>query len=279
MAGAEVDPESDPPDSTVFTRRPDSDPMSDPDRSYTAEHARLYDALTATGDREDAPFYLDRARETEGWVLELACGTGRIYLDLLEAGIDADGFDRSADALAVLRERAAERGIEPSVWQADMADFAVDRAYDLAICPFNALQHLRTVEDQLAALRSVHDALAPGGTFAFDVFVPGFDVICETYGEWETKTVEHRGERYQVRNRPRIVDEVEQQLAVEVEGFGPGGEEVFAVEHQLKMLPKREMELLARLSPFEDWTVTGDFSGEPIEDGDSVQVWRMEKKS
>ncbi|MFB6296573.1 MAG: class I SAM-dependent methyltransferase [Halobacteriales archaeon] len=251
--------------------------MSDPEESYTGEHARLYDALTATGDREDVSFYLERAREAEGPVLELACGTGRIYLDLLEAGVDVDGFDHSADALGVLRERAADRGVEPAVWQGDMAEFSVDRAYDLAICPFNALQHLRTVDDQLSALRSVHDALGPGGRFVFDVFVPGFDVICESYGEWEARTVAYRGEPHEVRSRSRIVDEVEQQFAVEVEGYGPGGEQVFAVEHRLKMLPKREVELLARLSPFEDWTVTGDFGEEPIEDGDSVQVWTLRK--
>lgn len=251
--------------------------MSDPDRGYTAGHARLYDALTATGDRDDSPFYLDLAREVEGPVLELACGTGRIYLDLLEAGIDADGFDRSPDALAVLQERAAERGLDPTVWQADMIDFAVDREFDLVICPFNALQHLLEVEDQLAALRSIHLALAPGGKFVFDVFVPGFDVICESYGEWETKTVEYRGREYEVRNRARITDEVAQQFAVEVEGIGRDGGQVLRVEHQLKMLPKREVELLARLSPFEEWTITGDFSDEPIRDGDSVQVWSLSK--
>lgn len=251
--------------------------MSDTDRGYTAEHARFYDALTATGDREDVEFYLDRARDVAGPVLELACGTGRIYLDLLDAGVDADGFDRSADALAVLHERAAERGVEPAVWQADMADFAAGRAYDLAVCPFNAFQHLLSVENQLSALRCVHDALATGGSFVFDVFVPGFDVIRETYGEWETRTVAYRGESHEVRNRARIVDEVEQEFAVEVEGYDPEGKQAFAVEHRLKMLPKREVELLARLSPFEEWRVTGDFSGEPIEDGDSVQVWTLVK--
>jgi hypothetical protein len=41
------------------------------------------------------------------------------------------------------------------------------------------------------------------------------------------------------------------------------------------MLPRHEVELLARLSPFEEWNVTGDFSGEPLEDGHSTQTWTL----
>lgn len=251
--------------------------MDDPDRGYTGEHVAFYDALTATGDREDVPFYVERASGADGPVLELACGTGRIYLELLAAGVDADGFDRSADALGVLRERADERGLEPSVWRADMAGFAADRAYDLVICPFNALQHLLAVEDQLAALRRAHAALAPGGRFVFDVFVPSFRTICESYGTWEAETVEHRGETYTVRSRSRITDEVAQAFAVEIEAEDAGSERVFAVEHDLKLLPKREVELLARLSPFDGWTATGDFTDEPVADGHDTQVWTLEK--
>jgi len=251
--------------------------MGETDRSYTGTHAAFYEALTGANARGDVPFYVETARETEGPVLELACGTGRVYLDLLAAGVDADGFDRSADTLRELRRSAAERGLDPSVWQADMTTFAVDRAYDLVICPFNTLQHLLTTEEQLAALRRVHDALAPGGRFVFDVFVPDFELICETYGEWQEGVVEYRGETYRTRSRTRIIDEVDQEFTFEVEASAPGGEQVFAVEHHLTMLPRHEVELLARLSPFEDWQVGGEFSDEPIEDGDSSQAWTLWK--
>jgi ubiquinone/menaquinone biosynthesis C-methylase UbiE len=38
-------------------------------------------------------FYLGLAREAKGPVLEIACGTGRILLPVLQAGVDADGMD------------------------------------------------------------------------------------------------------------------------------------------------------------------------------------------
>ena len=94
--------------------------MARPDHSYSKEHAEFYDARIGATEREDESFYIERAQEEDGPVLELACGTGRIYLELLSAGIDADGFDLSADALAVLRESASEADLEPSVWQANI---------------------------------------------------------------------------------------------------------------------------------------------------------------
>ena len=81
-------------------------------------------------------------------MLELACGTERVYLELLAAGVDADGFDRAVTTLRELRRSAADRGLDPSVWRADITVFAVDRAYDPAICPFNAFQHLLTIEER-----------------------------------------------------------------------------------------------------------------------------------
>jgi SAM-dependent methyltransferase len=251
--------------------------MDDPDHGYRGERVAFYDVQVGDAEMGDVDFYRDRALNAAGPALELACGTGRVYLELLRAGVDADGIDVSADALAALREKAADADLDPSVWQADMTEFDVDREYALAYCPFNAIQHLRTVEAQTSALRRIHDALAPGGEFVFDVFVPGFDVICKEYGEWQTDTVEFRGDPHDFRTRTRIVDEVEQEIVVENELYDGDGERVFAEDHRLKLLPKREVELLARRSPFDEWHVAGGFDGTPIEDGDSTQVWTLRK--
>lgn len=251
--------------------------MSDQDPGYPAAWAPFYAAHMDEIERSDVTHYVEEARAAEGPVLEMACGTGRIYLELLDAGVDADGFDASSGALSVLLERAAAEGLDPSVWRADMRSFGAGRQYDLVVCPFNALQHLHGIDDQLAAFGAVHDALAPGGRFVFDVFVPDFEVICGTYGEWETATVERRGETYEHRSRSRFVDEVAQLVAVELEAVAPDGDVVAATSHEIKLLPKREVELLVRSSPFDDWAVTGDFTGEPLADGHSIQVWELRR--
>ncbi|SFR98380.1 Methyltransferase domain-containing protein [Halomicrobium zhouii] len=246
------------------------------DTGYRGDAARLYDRQVSVSDRDDAGFYRERAKSVDGPALELACGTGRVYLELLRAGVDVDGIDLSSDVLDVLREKVDDEGLEPSVWQADMTEFTVDREYDLIYCPFNSVQHLRTADDQLGALESVYDALAPGGQFVFDVFVPSFDLVCEEYGEWQSEDVEFDGEPHTFRTRTQITDEVEQWFSVENE-LHRDEELVFEERLQLTFLPKRELELLARISPFDSWDVAGGFDGEPIEDGDTTQVWTMEK--
>lgn len=228
--------------------------------------AERYDRQYAEAERGDAVFYRDLAESIDGSTLELACGTGRVHLELL----DADWLDR-------LREKADERGLEPSVWLADMLEFEVDRAYDLVICPFNTVQHATTVEDQRQLLEIVHDALAPGGRFVFDTFVPAFDVICETYGEWREQAIEYGGRTYTLRSRSRVVDQVEQQFAVENVTESPDGEVVHEASHRLSMLPKQQVELLARDSPFAAWSVEAGFDGGELTDDETVQVWTLEK--
>lgn len=242
-----------------------------------SEHARVYDRRMAGTERGDVAYYRERAEAVDGPVLELACGTGRVYLELLAAGVDIDGVDVAGPALSVLREKAAERGLDPSVRQGDMTALSVDRSYDLVTCPFNALQHAETVDDLLSVFESVYDALAPGGQFVFDVFLPSFEVICEGYGEWTTEAVTYRGEPHEFRERTTVVDEAEQLIRVENELRDTDGETVFSVEHRLSMLPKRTVELLARESPFDEWHATGNFGDDPLSHGDTVQVWTLER--
>jgi SAM-dependent methyltransferase len=233
--------------------------------------------LHVQAGREDIDFYVTKAEAVDGPVLELGCGTGRVYLAMLEARIDADGLDLSGAALDVLRENADEEGLEPSVWQGNMTDFAVEREYGLVICPFNTFQRLLTHEGHRSTFECVYDALAPGGKFIFDVFVPSFEFICNEYEVWHEQPVDFRGEEYTHRNRARVVDEIRQDVLIEDEAIGPDGEELFSDSHRMTLLPKSEMELLVEHSPFDHHTVTGDFADRQLADGDRSQVWSLTK--
>ena len=271
------------------------------DHGYDEQMAAIYDAMTA--EREaDTEFYVERATAVEGPVLELAVGTGRIYLPVLEAGVDADGLDVAPEMLEILRQRADDRGLDATVWEGDMTDLAgtSDRdltgRYDLVYCPFNALQHARSVDAQQAAFESVYDVLAPGGQFVFDVFVPNFDLIEATYGEWQPQTVEFQGTEHELRTRSKFVDEPRQIVEVENQLRTLDGEVVHETSHRISPLPYQQVELLARASRFDSWEVQGGFEGgEPsaarrsssehgsdggdVQDGDTVQVWTLEREA
>lgn len=244
--------------------------------SFFDESAAFYDATYEPQDIDDVEFYVERARAADGPVLEVACGTGRVYLELLAAGVDADGFDGAPGMLSELRSRADERGLEPSVWAADMRDFEVDREYALIIVPFRSFLHLVEIEDQRSALERFHDALASDGELIIAVFAPNFEVMCEQYGKWNERPIEHEGEEYTVRDRTTIVDEVEQIAESTREIRGPSDELVAKGQFELKILPKREFELLLDTSPFESYEVYGGFDLEPLVSTDQEMVWIIE---
>jgi SAM-dependent methyltransferase len=150
--------------------------------------AKYYDeAYAADEELADAPFYLDLARQTGGPVLELGCGTGRVLLAIARAGIAIDGVDNSLPMLHRLRRKLelapAHERERVRVFEGDMRNFRCQRKYPLIIIPFRPLQHMYTVEDQLAALRTAAFHLQDGGLLAFDVYYPKFDKLYSGFGQ------------------------------------------------------------------------------------------------
>lgn len=245
---------------------------------FSEELATFYEASHDYGDIGDESFYLDAATDADGPVLEGACGSGRLYLELLRRGVDADGFDVSPAMLDILREKAADEDLSPTVWEADLRSVDADRSYALALVPYNSLCTLPTVDDQLAALDALHDVLEPDGRLLFDAYVPRYDVIAESFDEWQgMQEFEYEGEQLKGRSRTTIDDQVKQTYRAEQELLDADGEVVARDEFVLSHLPPQQVELLARRSPFEQWSVAGGFDGEPLAHGDGVQVWELVK--
>src|SRR3954453_8892061 len=76
-------------------------------------------------------FYVALAREANGPVLDVACGTGRILLPCLQAGVDIEGVDIFEPMLSTLRKKAAALGLSPKLHRADMSDFRIGRCFAL----------------------------------------------------------------------------------------------------------------------------------------------------
>ncbi|MEZ4771387.1 MAG: class I SAM-dependent methyltransferase [Caldilineales bacterium] len=155
--------------------------MSDFDR-----FARFYD-LDYDSFQEDVAMYLGFAERTGGPLLELGCGTGRLLLPLADAGFDVTGVDMSEQMLAIARAKldAADLSEQVTLVQADMRDVRLEQRYRLAFIAINSFMHLTTMEDQLAALRTWRDALAPGGLLIIDVYNPNPQRLLEADGRVE----------------------------------------------------------------------------------------------
>jgi SAM-dependent methyltransferase len=161
-----------------------STPTGKVELEYYGSTARHYDAAYAADTRlRDIPFYVDVAKSVNGSVLEVACGTGRILLPTARMGVRIDGLDFSSDLLGILRNKLKAETQElqdrVSLHQGDMRNFALDKTYDLITVPFRPLQHLFTVDDQLAAFKCFSSHLKSGGVLAFNVFYPNFQLLDE----------------------------------------------------------------------------------------------------
>ena len=123
--------------------------------------ADVYD-LYATSDF-DIDFYIAEASKTQGKVLELMCGTGRVSIPLLEAGVDLTCVDASEGMLTRLAQRLQARQLKAEVLHADVRHLDLPKEFDLALIPFHSFSELVSVHDQKMALRAIYSCLREGG--------------------------------------------------------------------------------------------------------------------
>lgn len=101
-------------------------------------------------------------------VLDVACGAGRLLLPLLQAGIDIDGCDISADMLAHCRRKAAAAGYRPTLVAQPMHTFTMPRCYrTIYICDSFGLSGSR--ENDLRALQRCYEHLNDEGVLLLNI--------------------------------------------------------------------------------------------------------------
>jgi SAM-dependent methyltransferase len=158
--------------------------------------AKYYDgAYENNPNLDDVPFYLDLAQRYGGPVLEIACGTGRVLLEIARKGIETWGIDFSQEQLAILyskllREPERIRNLVRTS-KDDMRTFSLDRKFRLVIIPFRPMQHMYAIGDQINALNAAKAHLLPEGILAFDVFYPDYSALLQPLGK-ETLELEWR---------------------------------------------------------------------------------------
>lgn len=254
-------------------------PADDAPTGSPYDEPEFYDLMLDDLDF-DIPYWIDLAKAGGGPVLDVGCGTGRILLRLLEAGVDADGLDNSAAMLARAKQRAATAGFEPRLALGDMRDFTMPRKYARVICGFNAFAHCDTPDDQLRALRCAREHLEPGGALVVHMSYPRPGYWLEPDGvpvlELE-KTDPATGRALQMWDT-RFKNVVEQRQHSKMEIREVAADGVVVASHRSetsqRWVYRFEMELLLRLAGYARWEFAGDFDGAPLERPDqSLIAW------
>ncbi|MGH2509845.1 MAG: class I SAM-dependent methyltransferase, partial [Ktedonobacteraceae bacterium] len=150
------------------------------------EHAEDYDLEYQSQSEQDLPFWQELVmRYTPQRVLELACGSGRISLALLQGPGDflLDGVDLSEEMLTAYQRKLANESEavkqRVTLHTGDMSDYTLPHkgTYDLIFLPFNSISHLSEIEQQLGTFKNTYEHLAVGGRFVVDVFLPDIDYL------------------------------------------------------------------------------------------------------
>jgi len=236
--------------------------------------AKVYDMIYGNY-RDDVAFYLGEAKKAKGKILEVACGTGRIYLELLKEGLDAVGVDISEEMIAALKAKAESMALKPKAHIADMRNFKLDERFDLIIVPFRSFLYNLTTEDQLKTLRNFREHLAPGGRLVLNFFYPDIERMMSFGKESEDLVVMENG-RHLLREKSFFVDEVNQTIET-VAALFQDNELFWKGSYRLAFIYKREFELLLRLTGFGKSSVFGGFDKRPLSSYKQEMVWIVER--
>jgi SAM-dependent methyltransferase len=157
------------------------------DEAFAHRYAEWSANMTA-----DIAFYVELALESDGPLVELAVGNGRVAIPIAQAtGQRVIGIDVSPAMLAQARDRASEAGVDLDLREGDMRDFAVSEPAALIYCPFRALLHLPTWADRRRTFERVAAALRPDGRFAWNAFAFDHHIAARIDGARHEEPVPH----------------------------------------------------------------------------------------
>ncbi|MBI1278877.1 MAG: methyltransferase domain-containing protein [Anaerolineaceae bacterium] len=107
--------------------------------------------------------YYQRQIEQHGQpALDAGCGTGRLLIPLLRAGLDVDGCDVSGDMLAYCQQTAEREGLSPKLYQQALHGLNLPRHYQ-TIFACGAFGIGVSRQQDFMALQRFYDHLLPGG--------------------------------------------------------------------------------------------------------------------
>lgn len=224
--------------------------------------------------------------------LDVACGTGRLLLPYLRAGLDVDGCDISADMLERCRQRAAREGLSPRLYAQATHRLDLPRRYrTILMCGSFGLGGRR--DEDAEALRRIYEHLEPGGTLAMDNEVPyasgngwsywtaeGRAELPRAWTEPKERRRASDGSELALKARCMDMDPLSQRITYEMRAWRwRDGNLVEQEDHELQMTLylTHEIVLLLERTGFVDIELRAGYRDEPPTRDDSFVVFVARK--
>jgi SAM-dependent methyltransferase len=242
--------------------------------------AHLYDSYVNTDF--DLSFFLKEAREANGKVLELACGTGRLSIPLLQAGIDLTCVDYSEEMLEVFRKKLEKNHLSCRIADQDMADLSLTGQFDLIFIPFHSFSEILDESKHARALTRIREHLTDTGHFVCTLHNPtvrtqSMDGTVKELGRFPTE-----GRHTLIVSACFKFDDHSQIVhgTQFYEGCDSQGEVVEKRQLNVSfyLFHRSQFEKLARTAGFKVVQLYGDYERSPFDEAKSpFMIWVLEK--
>ncbi|MDN5574582.1 MAG: class I SAM-dependent methyltransferase [Pediococcus sp.] len=135
--------------------------------------AKLYDDLMDPAMYDQWLDFVSKRQsdKTVDW-LDLACGSGRLAVKLIQDGYQVSGFDLSDEMLALADEHAQEAKVTLPLMQGNMLDLSELGNYDVVSCFADSFCYLPNKQNLKTCFAQVFQHLNADGKFLFDVISP-----------------------------------------------------------------------------------------------------------
>jgi SAM-dependent methyltransferase len=117
-------------------------------------------------------------------VLEPACGSGRLAVELARRGHDVTGFDLNEAMLARARSRVAKQALRAHLVRADMRRFRFDARFEVAHCLVSTFKYLLDETSARQHLECVARHLVPGGLYVLGFHLSDYDNRSASCERW-----------------------------------------------------------------------------------------------
>lgn len=132
-------------------------------------YAMYYDIVFRRDVDPETDFLLELARRHQGRpprrVLDLGCGPGYHAKAFARSGVAAIGLDWCEEMIRFARDQAAKEAVTVDWRVGDMRAFALPEPVDLAVCLFDSIDGLSSIDDFVEHFRAVAANLATDGLY------------------------------------------------------------------------------------------------------------------
>ncbi|WP_313804991.1 class I SAM-dependent methyltransferase [Cytobacillus sp.] len=232
--------------------------------------------------KEDIPFLMKWAAKTDGIIIDLACGTGRVTIPLANKGYKLIGVDIHKGMLAEAKRKAENLHL-PIEWiEQDCTNLHLNIKSNLIYTVGNSFQHFLSNKEQDGLLESVNRHLKLGGIFIFGTRFPSVEELLQPSTEeyWKTyidKETKNTVDVYTISDYDPLA-QVQHYITIRreknIEGLMIGEKKT---NIRLRYVFPREMERLLSAHGFEIVSVYQDWNKTPITAKSTEMVYVCKK--